>query len=547
MILSSLNVKGVLLLGVLALSNLSASADSVHGIRGAYTSPQGGTSDPEGIAPIAREADPEPPPLEIPELRQALERILSSTGNRVGTWGILAVSLDRGDTLLALNQATPLVPASNQKLLTTVAALHVLGPDFTYDTFLLTDGAVSGDVVEGNLILYGTGDPTLSRRFFGSETAPMDTLARQVAEAGIHLVRGDLIVDGSYFSGPDIHPDWDPGDLNDPFAAPVSAVAFNENVVTLRVEAGLMPGLPPTIHTLPPGSGLPVVTTAITASPGTRSRVWLFRETPQDPIGIEGEIPVGGPDVWRQLPVPDPLLFAGWHFQRALETHGVRVGGEVVTVRDPIRSALFTRMDPERPGGPSPPKIIGLRRSTPLIEILRVVNKESHNLLAETVLKTLGRQIYGVGAFAGVTRALERFLTREVVSNGDEVVLRDGSGLSPRNRVSARAVVEVLDFAAAQPTWDAFLSTLPEAGIRRELGRMRGSPAARNLRAKTGTMEGVSALSGIVRTRSGERILFSIISNGVASESRAKRAEDQLGIRFASLTRPREINGPSDR
>ena len=547
MIPDSLGMKAALLLGVLALSNLPQASDSVPAAPGPRASRPAGATHPDRIAPIAPEAGPAPPFTEIPELRQALETILSSPGNRAGTWGILAVSLDRGDTLLAMNQATPLVPASNQKLLTTVAALHALGPDFTFDTFLLRDGAVEGDVLEGDLVLYGTGDPTLSRRFHGSETAPMDSLARQVAAAGIHVVRGNLVVDGSYFAGPDIHPDWDPGDLNDPFAAPVSAVAFNENLLTLRVEAALEAGLPPTTSTLPPGSGLPVLNTAITAAPGTRSRVWLFRETPQDPIGIEGEIPVGGRDIWRELPVPDPLLFAGRHLQRALEEQGIQVSGDVVTVRDPERSTLTARLGPEGLEGRSSPKIIGLLRSPPLLEILRVVNKESHNLLAETVLKTLGRQIHGVGSFDGGTRALARFLTREVGIGVEEVVLRDGSGLSPRTRVSARAFVGVLDYAARQPTWDAFLSTLPEAGVRRELRRMRGSPAARNLRAKTGTMEGVSALSGIVRTRSGERILFSIISNGVASEAQAKRAEDQLGIRLASLTRPREGVGPSHR
>ena len=116
--------------------------------------------------------------------------------------------------------------------------------------------------------------------------------------------------------------------------------------------------------------------------------------------------------------------------------------------------------------------------------------------------------------------------------------IRDGSGLSEENRASPGVFVQTLEFMAASPLWEAFLSTLPEAGMRRELARMYRSPAAGNLKAKTGTLERVSALSGMVRTQSGERILFSILSNDVASTSRAKRAEDQIGIRLASLTRP---------
>jgi PBP4 family serine-type D-alanyl-D-alanine carboxypeptidase len=178
------------------------------------------------------------------------------------------------------------------------------------------------------------------------------------------------------------------------------------------------------------------------------------------------------------------------------------------------------------------------------LEILRVMNKESHNLFAETVGKTLGRMVVGEGSYEGGQQAVTRFLVREVGIAPEEIRIRDGSGLSPENRVSAKALVQLLDFMASSSLWDDFWSTLPEAGIRRELGRMGGTPASRNLRAKTGTMEGVSALSGMVRTRSGERVIFSIISNEVASEIRAKRAEDQVGIRLASLTRPLEGGSP---
>lgn len=478
---------------------------------------------------------------EIAELRRDLEQILRTTGNENGTWAVLAVSLDRGDTLLAMNPAIPMVPASNQKLLTTAAALHWLGPDFRYHTFLLSDGTVEDGVLGGDLVLYGTGDPTLSRRFFPGETAAMDTLAQRVIDAGIREIQGDLVVDGSYFSGPELHPEWDTADLNDPFAAPVSSVMFNENVVTVQVLAEAAPYLQPTVVTHPSGSEIPVVNIAVTAPPGTRSRIWLFRETPSDPIGIEGEIPVGGRDVWRELPVPEPLLYAGMHLRRALEARGIVLAGGVRTNRDPALSVLPPNLTVGAPGQDVPsPWVVGVVTSPPLLEILRVINKESHNLFAEALAKTLGRLTTGRGSFDGGTEAVERFLVREVGVSPSRIALRDGSGLSGRNRVSAGALVQVLRFLAESPEWEEFWSTLPQAGLRRELGRMSGSPAARNLRAKTGTMEGVSALSGMVRTRSGERVLFSIIANDVTSEYRAKRAEDQLGIRLASLTRPIE-------
>ncbi len=478
------------------------------------------------------------PDPEIEELRNALPGILTASGGRSGQWSVLAVSLDRNDTVLALDPSRPLAPASNTKLLTTAAALWHLGPDFRYRTFLLADGPETEGAIEGDLILYGTGDPTLSARFFPSETAPMDSFAVALRRQGIVEIRGDLVVDGSYFQGADVHPEWNAGDLNEAYAAPVSSVSFNENVVTVRVEAATRVGAPPAISTLPEGSGLPVDNLARTLAPGSRSRIWLLRESPSDPIGIEGEMPLGGPDVWRRLPVPDPLRFTGMELKRALEKAGVSVRGAVVTNRDPAASRLSAEA-PEQGGMPHPsPRILVFRDSPPLIEILTITNKQSHNFFAETVAKTLGRIVAGQGSFAGGRRVVEDFLVHEVGVPATQISIRDGSGLSPSNRASATVFVQLLRFMSGSALWEDFWSTLPEAGVRNELRRMAGTPAARNLRAKTGTLNRVSALSGMVRTRSGERVLFSVLSNDVTSEYRAKRAEDQIGIRLASLTRP---------
>lgn len=488
---------------------------------------------------------PPPADAEIQELRRDLEDILTSTGNRTGLWGVLAVSLDRGDTLLSMNAHEPMVPASNMKLLSTAAALHYLGPTFSFRTFLLGDGHRTEGTLEGDLVLFGTGDPTFSERYFSSEGVPLDSLARQIAEDGIEVILGDLVVDGSYFQGPERHPEWDPGDLNDAFAAPISALSLAENVVTVRVEAGAWVGAQPSIFTIPEGAGLPITNLARTTPAGTRSRVWLFRETPDDPIGIEGEMPLGGADVWRRLPVPDPLRFIGLQMKRALEARGVRINGEVVVNRDGGRSVVGRSGSDSTHNGEALPMILASVESRPLLDILRVVNKESNNFLAETVAKATGRVVTGNGSFSGGGEAVERFLEEVVGVRPEGLLVRDGSGLSPRNQASAGVFVKTLEYMEGSPLWEDFVGTLPEAGVRRELGRMYRSPAARNLRAKTGTMDRVSALSGIVRTRTGERILFSLLSNDVASEYRAKRAEDRIGIRLASLTRPATVGDPA--
>jgi serine-type D-Ala-D-Ala carboxypeptidase/endopeptidase (penicillin-binding protein 4) len=359
-----------------------------------------------------------------------------------------------------------------------------------------------------------------------------------VLRRGIREVRGRIVVDGTFFQGPELHPDWDPRDFNDAFAAPVSSVAFNENLVTVKVDPGPSPGAPASIRAEPEGAGLEVLNLTRTLPRGSRSRVWLLRATPGDPIGIEGEMPLGSPAIWRPLPVPEPLLFAGLQLKRSLEAHGIRVQGPVVVLRNPGDSRLTGSSVFGAVQGEAPPRILATLSSPPLLEILRVINKRSNNLFAESVAKTLGRVVLGDGSYEGGQRVVEDFLVRQVGVDPGEVRIRDGSGLSPENAASPGALLEVLAFMAASPWWEDYWATLPEAGVREELRRMSRTPAERNLRAKTGTLRNVSALSGMVTTLAGERILFSILANDVPSAYGAKRVEDQVGARLASLNRP---------
>lgn len=479
---------------------------------------------------------PPSPPAGDPALQAELTSIIQEAGSPDSRWGVVAISLDRGDTILAMNPHERLIPASNMKVLTSAAAIQLLGPDFRYRSFLLSRGMISDGVLRGDLHLFGTGDPTLSERFHPTESTVLETMAQAVIQAGITRVEGDLVLDGSYFQGSYLHEDWDPSDFNDAFAAPVSALAVAENLVKLRVAAGPWVGAPAAVYLEPEGSGIGVQNAVRTAPPGTTTRVWLTRPDPSDPIAIEGEISSRSRELWRRLPVPDPLVYAGRQLQRVLEDTGVRVGGRLRVVRDPQESLVSPPRNPRSPGN-GDFQILAQHRSPPLVDLLTVVNKRSNNFFAESVFKTLGRVVRGEGSFRSGAAVVAEYLREEVGTPAEAVVIRDGSGLSADNQVSPAAMVKILEHLAGSPEWGSFVGTLPEAGDRRELRRMYRTPAAGNLRAKTGTMDEVSALSGVVRTGSGERILFSVLSNGVRSERRAKRAEDRIGIALASLSR----------
>ena len=178
------------------------------------------------------------------DLQNRLTTAFEGGGWRAATWGVSIVSLDSGDTLFTIEPDTPLSPASNLKLLTTAAALEILGPEYRFRTYLLADGDVVDGVLHGDLVLYGTGDPGISDRFFRRKDDVFHRLIDELEELGIHTVTGDLVGDASFLAGPLRPAGWDARDLNDYFSAPVSALSFNENVVSFRVVAGL-PGEPP--------------------------------------------------------------------------------------------------------------------------------------------------------------------------------------------------------------------------------------------------------------------------------------------------------------
>ncbi|MSR36354.1 MAG: D-alanyl-D-alanine carboxypeptidase/D-alanyl-D-alanine-endopeptidase [Gemmatimonadetes bacterium] len=491
--------------------------------------------------PAGRSIDEERLDARVRALREDLRGAVSSNGWRSARYSVLALSLETGDTLFAHGAHDRLAPASNLKLLTTATALRYLGPDFRYQTFLLADGPIESGHLKGDLVLYGTGDPGLSEDFQG--TAAFGPLADSLVAAGVSVVEGAIVGDGTFFSGPLLGDGWNPEDLNDWFTAPSSGLTYAENMVTLRVVPAAA-GAAPVIHTIPDGAELALSVTAMTGRGA--GRVQIRRTDPSQPVTIDGSITPGGREIWRQMTVSDPAANAASVFRKVLASRGIEVVGGVRTVGDASSSRVTRRSlwAPSIGAGRSGPRMIARHESPPLIEYLKIVNKKSHNLFADVTLKTVGRVVRGDGSFAGGSAVVRGFLASEVKTDTAGLVMLDGSGLSSMDRMSASTFVDVLKHMARSDQWSSYWETLPEAGNQRELRRMYQTPAAGNLRAKTGTIEHVSALSGVVRSANGERILFSIIANDVPTTYSAKRIEDRIGISLASFERPFSVSGP---
>lgn len=477
------------------------------------------------------------PSAEVLALRADLARLIRSPGWRNAQWSVMVVSLDRGDTLYAHEPGTALAPASNMKLFTSAAALYYLGPEFRYATYLLTDGTIEAGVLTGDLIVYGTGDPTLTDRFYRTRTAVWEMLADTLAARGVTRILGDVVGDATYFTGSPIGTGWQESYMNASYAAQAGALSANDNIVTLRILPGAEVGWRPRVQVLPGGDGIAIVNQATTR--GGQTRIDVGRVAYSGPIVVRGQINPGHRGVWRAVPVADPARYAAAVFRDVLERRGIQVEGELRSVNEPESSPLtgrsvFAPAFDERPAL----RVLAVHRSPPLQQVLELINQRSHNLSAEQVLRTIGRVAVGDGSVEGGAYAVRYMIQQETRADSTDVTIDDGSGLSALNRASARSIIHLLAYMRESPMWESFWNTLPEAGRSEGLRRMGGTPAAGNLRAKTGTIDRVSALSGYVTAGNGEQLAFSIISNNVPSTWRAKRVEDAIGARLARFRRP---------
>lgn len=471
----------------------------------------------------------------VAALRTELEAMLR-TGSRTEQWSLMVTSVDLGDTLVAVNADVSMAPASNMKLFTSAAALHLLGPDFRFPTYLLADGPVVDGVLEGNLVLYGTGDPTLGTRSPANPGGAFAAFLEALEAAGIREVQGHVVGDASYYTGDPRRPSWNPTDLDDWFAAPVSALTFNENMVTLRVAPERSAGLPTRVFTIPEGADVPVRNQSrVTASGGPA--VAIFRDDPDGPIQVVGTMRPREVEAWRTITVSDPPSYAASVLRVTLEAAGIPVQGFSGMDTGVPRSVSDRLLVAPAFGTESELRTLAVHHSPPVSELIHPVNKRSHNLFAEVLLFAMGRVTGESPDFEGGARALQRFLVEEVGVDAEALRVEDGSGLSRLNRTTARDLVRILGHMETSPYVDEFHASLPEAGNRRELGRMNRSAAAGNLRAKTGTIHRTSALSGTVTGADGERLLFSILVNDVPSTWAAKRAEDRVGIHLAGFQR----------
>lgn len=445
----------------------------------------------------------------LPEGALAAEEVARRI--RAGHWSLLVADAATGEVLYARNPASYFTPASNTKLFTTALAMAVLGPDYRFRTTVEARGTMDArGRLRGELALVGRGDPSLSNRVYpfekevvrdGPPEKILAALADQAVAAGLREVEGEIVADASWLPCDRYPAGWAVSDMTAGYGAPVSALAIHDSALEVAVEPGIAIGQPARFAVEPWAAFYEFTNELETVAPGGSRRVRALREPGSRRVTLRGTVPVDAEAETFPLAVEEPAEHAAALFARLLEMRGVRHYGRV-----------RVRCAPEAPP-PAVPRVLAEQLSPPLAELAALVNKVSQNLHAELLLRAAARERTGEGSLAAGLRLRDEWLA-EIGVRADDAQLRDGSGLARQNLLTPEAAVALLAWVARQPWAEAYIAGLPVAGQDGTLAeRMRETPAAGRIFAKTGTLANSNALSGFATTASGRRLVFSMFGN----------------------------------
>ncbi|MDP9149624.1 MAG: D-alanyl-D-alanine carboxypeptidase/D-alanyl-D-alanine-endopeptidase [Myxococcota bacterium] len=473
-------------------------------VRSQTAAPSAGAAAPPTGGPIAVASSSGSLSDRIPELEAALHRVVAHALEGAAV-GVAVIDVDSGRLLAALNEHLALNPASNAKLYTAGAALATLHAEHRYETTLT--GKLEGDAVAGPLAIRGYGDPSL-------RTADLQEMVEELKSYGVRRIDGGIVVDQRFFDEQTTPPAFDqqPNEWSG-FRAPVSALAVDENCITLSIRPSSR-GAPARVLFEPPGF-VDVEGTVGTGEDGVADNVELGLSGVGGRMAakLSGTVAADSRIVRYTRRAEDPRLLAGYALKALLEKGDVKVSGDVKL-------------------GTARGRTLARHQSEPLSALLYALGKQSDNFYAEMIFKTLGGEAKGTPAKSGDAAQVVTEWLSQIGALDAGVLVKNGSGLFDANRVTAWSTVELLRWAwrdpAVQPEYVAQLSVGGVDGTLRK--RFRGERTRRRVRAKTGTLDDAIALSGYLLRDAGKGPLaFSILFNHVAGKQDvARRAADRF-------------------
>ena len=470
----------------------------------------------------------------VKELRGDLKSIIDNPDFANALIGVSVISLEKGEYFFKHNENKNFIPASTQKLLTTFSAISILGGDFKYSTKLFLDGELkdNGEFI-GNLIIRGSGDPTLSKYYHKDPVKIMESWINKLDSMGIRSIQGNIIGDDRYFDNVFYGPGWAWDDMLYPFSSQVNSLSFNDNKIDVYIFQGDSVGETTNIEVYPPNSYIRIINNIKTGKPEALTNIIPVRETGTNLIELSGVISYDSTDKRNyekiQITIDNPTLFFLNVFREVLESRQIRFRGALLDVDDLNTKVNYRNL-----------RSFIEYESPELSEIIKIINRVSHNLGAEMLLKTVAKENTGIGSFETGTQVIEEFLSKNGV-NTNNIVIVDGSGLSRMNLFTPNYLITILSSIYRSQYKNVMLNSLARPGKKGTLERrLTRSLATDKVFAKTGSMNNVSTICGYVVTRDGEDLAFAIMfQNFTVPSSLAKNLQDLILMRLTSFTRER--------
>ena len=464
------------------------------------------------------------------DLARRIDSAIDQSELASARWGICVISMSDGSMLYQRDADKLFTPASNMKIYTTGVALDLLGADYRWRTSVYASAQPdAGGRVQGDLILYGRGAPDLVARSKDDSRGSLAKLADSLYERGVRHVSGNVIGDESYFRGDPLGDGWQWTDLQWYFGAEASALTVNGNEVDVNFVPSTKGDDSSIVRVSDAESFVTVQNHMVVGKPGARPTIGVHRGLSDNNIEVWGEFAPGTKGFGARLSVHNPALWAAKLFLAALKTRGITVDGQTL--------ARNSRVPPSQRFNPTQSIELTSVSSQPLSEIVKITNKESVNLYAELILRTLGRER---GEMAALPEAIGKergddeaglavirvWLARAGISTS-RIALHDGSGLSRLDLVTPESSARLLLSLSRTASAPVFRESLPVSGRDGTLGG-RLKTIIDRVSAKTGSLTYDNSLSGYLTTSDGKSLAFSIMCNDQTGQSDSTRLIDQI-------------------
>lgn len=454
-------------------------------------------------------------------LKNKIESIVGPGKHRHLDVGIVVTAVETGEVLYQQNADQALIPASVNKILTAYSVLKKLKPTGTFKTQIYSVGPLKDGKLSGDLYIKGGGDPSLvSERLW--------MLVNEMIRAGIKTVSGNMVVDSTYFDE-EKNPESRPKYLKDQaYNAPIGALSFNFNTTTIFVRPGDAPGEPPSVYIDPENAYVDLVNQATTGKANSKTtlvanRTDYVKGDIGDTVLLRGSIPLDSKELHFYRNIVNPALYSGNMFKAFMEQRGLKFQGNVLEGKVPPQAKLVLEFD-----------------SLPLWQIIWGMNKFSNNFVADQVMKKMGADVWGPpGTLQKGITALQDAL-EDIGIKKETYTILDGSGLTRGTRISARNINKVLNTAYKDFSISSeFIASLGIAGEDGTLKRRFPNSSVHSLlRAKTGTLDGVSALAGYTPSADKEMLSFVILLNDLKQKhGRMTGWIDQVAMAISQFSR----------